>query len=210
MNNKEIKIYHVLGDENYSCWIPNRKIVYNIDEADVVLFEGGEDVDPSFYKTPQSKNPTTYSNKNRDSREIPIYQMALNKGKFILGICRGSQLICSQQDGGMLVQNQPNPSSIHMMHTFDNKEIMVSSSHHQAMYPFNMDKNDYQILGWTDNMLKYHEGGEKEELNPEKECEIVYFPKTRSLGIQSHPEWMTSEKKSTEWMQQLFLSIYNS
>ena len=109
---------------------------------------------------------------------------------------------------GMLVQNQPNPGS-HMMKTFDNKELLVSSTHHQAMYPFNMDKKDYKILGWTEKMLDFHQGGNNEELNPEKECEMVFYPNTKCLAIQSHPEMMGFDHDTNVWMRTIFNQFIN-
>lgn len=91
------------------------------------------------------------------------------------------------QPKGKLIQDQPNPEYTHKIKTFDGKELVITSTHHQAMYPFDMDKKDYKIIAWTEGMLKHHEGGNKEELNPEKECEIVYYPSTNCLGIQGHP-----------------------
>jgi len=206
---KEIKVYHVQGYSNYSCWIPNKKIVSNLDDADVVVFEGGEDIDPNFYKNPQPKHRFTHHNTERDIYEIAVYKKALSKNKFILGICRGSQFICSQQENGMLVQHQPNPSFLHEIKTFDNKNLIISSTHHQAMYPYKMNKEDYNILAWTENYLKFHEDGNEEELNPEKECEIVYFPKVKSLGIQGHPEMIVDKLPETiNWLQKLFLDLY--
>lgn len=112
------------------------------------------------------------------------------------------------QLNGMLVQNQPNPGG-HMMKTFDGKDLRVTSTHHQAMYPFNMDSEDYKILGWTEGMLEFHVGGNDEELNPPKECEIVYYPKTRCLAIQSHPESMAFDHPTNIWLRDIFDKFMN-
>ncbi len=181
---KQRKIYVVGGSHGYINWmegIPAK----NIKEADLVCFTGGEDVHPGIYG--KDMHPTTSSNIHRDLIEKEMFQLAVELKKPIIGICRGSQFSCAMS-GGILVQHQENPEFIHPMETNDGN-FLVSSTHHQAMYPFEMKKDAYKILGWTKNLSNYHYGQSfKEELNPPVECEIVYFPKTRALGIQSHPE----------------------
>lgn len=196
MEESKLKIYLVQGNTNYVNWIPNVELVDSLEKADLVLFEGGEDVDPSFYL--EEKNPNTYSNIKRDNKEIPIYNRAIDSDIPVLGICRGSQLSCVMA-GGKLVQHQPNPSFIHPMKTIEG-EILVSSTHHQAQYPFNLPTEEFKILGCTENMLDFHQGGNQEELNPVVECEVVYYPKINALGIQPHPEmlWDTKLNKPRE------------
>jgi GMP synthase-like glutamine amidotransferase len=163
------------------------KTVDEIESADLVVFTGGEDVDPSLYD--KRRHPTTSSNLARDIYEKEYYEMARELNKAIIGICRGSQFLCVM-NGGILVQHQNNPSFLHNIQTIDG-EYEITSTHHQAAFPFVLPKENYQILGWTDKMLPFHFGESfEEELNPNPECEIVFYPKSRSLGIQGHPEMM--------------------
>ncbi len=182
--------------------------VTTVREADVVMFLGGEDVSPYIYK--QTEHKFTQANPKRDEQEVKIYDEALRLGKHIIGICRGSQFVCAKQPDGMLVQHQPNPSYLHDIKTHDGKTLLITSTHHQAMYPFNMPKEDYKILGWTEGMLPYHQGGASEELDPEKECEIVYFPKSKALGIQGHPEAMSPDHPTCEWLRNLVDEFLNN
>lgn len=99
--------------------------------------------------------------------------------------------------GGRLVQHQQNPYSEHPIEVLDGKKLMITSSHHQAQFPFDLPKNDYKIIGWTNGISKFHENGEQEEMNPERECEIVFYKNTKVLGIQGHPEWMFDPKHPT-------------
>lgn len=204
----KIKVFLVYGMTNYVNWIPNCELISNLDEADLVLFEGGADIDPSFYNT--VANPLTGSDKNRDIREFKIFEQARDKNIPCLGICRGSQLLCVAA-GGKLVQHQNNPSFIHDMHTIDGTIIKVSSTHHQAQYPFNLKDDEYQILGWTKDMLQFHEGGEREELNPPVECEVVYYPNINALAIQAHPEMINSGayEETIEWFVDLLNKFLN-
>lgn len=108
----------------------------------------------------------------------------------------------------MLVQNQYNGGS-HDMKTIDGKTLRVSSTHHQAQYPFNMEEGSYKILGWTENLSPYHEGGEQEELNPPKECEVVEYTKTKDLGIQLHPEYLPYGHETNVWLRSVLNKFMN-
>jgi gamma-glutamyl-gamma-aminobutyrate hydrolase PuuD len=60
-------------------------------EADVVIFGGGADIDPSTYKEePGSK---TYSSPEREKKEKKDFELAIKLGKKLVGICRGHQLL---------------------------------------------------------------------------------------------------------------------
>ena len=62
------------------------KITLNNEEADIVIFTGGEDVDPSLYH--EEKHPTTYSNLNRDLYERDKFEH-IKPNQLAIGICRG-------------------------------------------------------------------------------------------------------------------------
>lgn len=180
------KIYVVGPAVGYANWM-KCEIVNNIEEADLVLFTGGEDVTPSLYG--EYAHPTTYYNNSRDTSEIKIYEKALKLDKKFIGICRGSQFLCVMS-GGKLIQHMSHPSN-HMINMYDGEPLEVTSSHHQMMYPFNLPDKHYSILGWTEGLSRMHLGGNNEEmvLPSNMEPEIVYFKDTWSLCIQSHPEW---------------------
>lgn len=147
-------------------------------------------------------HPMTYANQARDRYEMQQFTEAVKLGKHIIGICRGSQFLCVA-NGGHLVQHQDNPLFIHRINTYDDQELDITSTHHQAAYPFNLPKEDYQILGWTENLSPYHEDGNEEELNPPVECEIVLYPKSKCLGIQGHPEMMPITHSTIAYLRDL-------
>lgn len=80
------KIFVSDNQHSYIRWMQG-EITNKIEQADLVLFTGGEDVDPSLYG--EKENYTTQSNIIRDKKEIEIYKKALSLGKNMLGICRG-------------------------------------------------------------------------------------------------------------------------
>ena len=213
LKKKVTKVYVVGGENNYANWLPNTKIVKSFDNADLILFTGGEDVTPKYYGEP--KHPATHCNEERDKREAEIFKKAKQAGKKMLGICRGSQFLCVM-NGGKLVQHQENTRYIHKINVtfgdYKDRIILITSTHHQAQYPYNLPKWDYKIIGWTNGTSDIHQDGNEKELNPEKECEIVYYKKTKSLGIQGHPEhvnYQTNNKESMGVLYDLFNNFIN-
>jgi gamma-glutamyl-gamma-aminobutyrate hydrolase PuuD len=70
-----------------------------------------------------------------------------------------------------------------------NREIMVTSTHHQMMIP----EGRYDMLAWAFNRAF------KEELEPE----VVYYPDTRCLAVQYHPEYMPRNTAGWQYFQTL-------
>ena len=82
-----MKKVYVVGDaKHYADFITGVKLVNNIEDANIVLFTGGEDVDPSLYGC--EKHYTTYSNIERDLYEKEIFEK-INPNQLAVGICRG-------------------------------------------------------------------------------------------------------------------------
>lgn len=188
---KNSKIYVVGAGKEYANWMLGT-LVDNMEGADLVVFTGGEDVSPEFYGA--KKHPKTYCNTIRDLYEKKQFQRAKDLGIKCIGICRGSQFLCTMA-GGQLVQHQDNPLYLHGLKTWDNNDFEITSTHHQAQYPYTIPKDNegrdnYKILAWTENISRYHENGLQREmpLPLDKECEIVYYKNIDSLGIQGHPE----------------------
>lgn len=186
MANGVLKIFVVGGDDYYARWIENYKLVNTLPEADLVLFTGGADVDPSLYNEPKYKY--TSSNIARDMEEKKIFEEARKLDIPMLGICRGSQFLCVMS-GGKLVQHQENNSFIHKIFVnSEYKDIYITSTHHQAQYPYNLHYGKYSILAYSNSLSKFHLDGNGKEMNPRFEAEIVRYYDTKCLGIQGHPE----------------------
>lgn len=159
----------------------------NITSDDVVLFDGGTDVDAALYG--ETKHPLAqYPDKLRDERERILFRRAQGVKAGCIGICRGAQLLCALS-GGKLIQHvvgHGGPKS-HMVITDDGRELIASGDHHQMMYPYTA--HDFEVPAWAENVGESHdEYGKTWEGN--KEPEVVWFPDTHSLCIQPHPEWM--------------------
>lgn len=50
-------------------------------------------------------------------------------------------------------------------------------------------------------------------MNPDKECEIVYYPLTNCLGIQGHPEFSNYQRNypnDLKIVQQIFMEFFEN
>lgn len=124
-----------------------------IDLFDGIVFAGGFDVDPTFFgEEPHLKLGMTY--RKRDIFEIALLKRAYEKGKAILGICRGMQLI-NVALGGTVYQDLSENEQIYVKHSQDapgnfpshhanvsedsrlyrlvGKRPYINSRHHQAL-----------------------------------------------------------------------------
>ena len=161
-----------------------------------LILWGGTDINPKLYG--EEPLPTTQRpDEERDNRELKQIYVSIYSGQPIIGICRGAQLLCSA-NGGKLHQHRPEHSgnlSSHSIVIYDlngvKKEIIdsVAASHHQIMIP----GGKYIILGRCafDDMP-----------------EIVYWPRTRCLGIQPHPEWMNKDHPFNLYLKDLCESLF--
>lgn len=205
MNNKAIKVYIVGDDRNYAnLFLDKIEIVTDIPSANIVLFTGGEDVYPGHYGEDIGKH--TNFNITRDKFEIQAFDEARKYNKFILGICRGSQILTVLSGGG-LVQHVTGHANgkmhkIHLMN--EDVDIDITSTHHQMMWPFWLNKDQYQILAKStiDLSNTYLNGDNFEKSLPDNfvESEIVYYKDTNCLCIQGHPEYMPKDSSAVRYI----------
>lgn len=194
----------------YSSWIPNAQVVQSMDNCDLVIFKGGEDVNPSLYG--EKRHATTHYNRMRDDYEKQIYEAARKMGKKILGVCRGAQFI-SVMNGAKLFQDihghgRPHSCSVVRVGAVQSSENfsvendmlelpMITSTHHQCLDPYSV-RTDMYFHGWSygtlDNQLRLERGFLDDSIVvPE-----FYQFGNHSLCIQSHPEMVAFNGKVTE------------
>lgn len=176
-------------------------LVSNLDDADIVCFTGGADVSPGLYG--EERHPTTMINEKRDAWEKVCFLRAEKKLK--VGICRGGQFL-NVMNGGSLWQDVDCHaiSGEHplMYETFIGerstvqRSVMVTSTHHQMMIP--SIKNGAKVWAWAGLSTKKSSGirmANKQWLFVEPktghqtDAEIVFYPRTKSLCFQPHPEY---------------------
>jgi putative glutamine amidotransferase len=76
-----------------------------LDDCDAVMLTGGVDVDPALYGATE-RHPTVETNPERDSYELSLARLALDKDIPLLAICRGAQVV-NVVAGGTLIQDIP-------------------------------------------------------------------------------------------------------
>lgn len=191
---KTKKIYVVGNQLHYANFITDHNLVDNIEDADIVIFTGGEDVHPSLYKC--KPHPTTYANLQRDMEEVAEFRK-IKSNQLVIGICRGSQFVCVM-NGGKLVQNVTKHAIRHthlITEIGTNKVYDITSTHHQMQYPFELSKNQYTCLFAAVGVHSDRYEGDGIQVPP-FEPEIVLYKnpgKPTCLAIQGHPEYMRSD-----------------
>lgn len=191
----------------FDPWNPNvmekptiKTLQKSIQDIDLICFGGGEDISPSMYghKNVASHAPTQPS--YRDLFEKEVWKLAVANNKPILGICRGAQLACIL-NGGSLIQDVRGHGMAstggHILDTFDGLKVPMSSYHHQMMV---LTNTKHELLAWITvvpndltkkvNRVYTFDVSKITVPNPLlKEPEVVFFPQTRALAIQGHPEF---------------------
>lgn len=207
-------------------WLaPEVEIVDSILTADVVLFKGGADISPDIYNNKRLTNFTRIINHTRDMVEVEHFQEAVKHNKFIIGICRGAQLTCALS-GGYLIQHVTNHVRDHKVVLKDPiipkkyHQLLATSTHHQMMYPYNINPQDYDLYAWATKLsTTYTHSIPTGEFNRKmieiREPEVVYFKKTKALAIQAHPEFVVgstnysySHRRYVFKLRQLFKKLY--
>lgn len=202
------KVYVVGPEKRYSKWISDHVLTDNLDEADIVIFTGGEDVTPSLYGC--EKHHTTWSNLDRDLKEKEIFEK-IRPDQFCIGICRGSQLLCCL-NGGLLIQDVTNHAirHTHEIYKANGRGVYeITSTHHQMQYPFNLNEEDYKVLYYADFRSGYYAGDKIPRTIP-CEPEIVLYQKEgkpKCLAIQGHPEMMRLESPTIAMLNNLINSL---
>lgn len=160
----------------------------SVEDADIVCFTGGEDVDPAFYGEEPIEG--TYYNTKRDKAEAEIYSEAVKLGKPMIGICRGSQFL-NVMNKGTLWQDVNNHAIRGGHHVVDMKtgeqRVNMTSTHHQQMVP---GPNAEVLALACESTKKLSQSALIDRKNPDlDDVEVVWYPDSLSLCFQPHPEF---------------------
>lgn len=159
--------------------------LYELKDCDVAVFWGGEDIYTGLYGQKAMHTRAGFMSR-RDFFEQAAFRFCVHNSIPMLGICRGSQFLCAMS-GGELYQDvgHAHCSGDHLIKLKDGREIKVTSTHHQMMSP---QRTQHELIGWCNNLSSSYLKEEKVS-PPPVDYEIVYFPQTRALCIQGHPEY---------------------
>jgi gamma-glutamyl-gamma-aminobutyrate hydrolase PuuD len=173
------------------------------DDVDAIVIWGGTDISSSYYKEkPHSMNQNRVGQPSqRDINEWKAMKYAYSHDIPIIGVCRGAQFLCVFS-GGTLVQHVTGHVGCdHDVVTSEGEIMETSSCHHQMMFPYNL--HNYELLAWSNegrSTVYQGEGDvEIEAMKHRAEAEVVYFPQTKGLAIQGHPEWMKADAPFVKW-----------
>lgn len=166
----------------------------DMSEADVVVFTGGEDINPALYHEEPIEG--IRFNDKRDYIEKQAFDNARALGVPMVGICRGAQLL-NVLCGGRLWQHVDNHTTGHYITDVITKEVtLVTSTHHQQMRPHPQALLVAKAGGKgrlsSSPSLCTTKMAEGVTLNPlaesEHDPEVVWYPDSMALCFQPHPE----------------------
>lgn len=168
----------------------------SVETADLVVFTGGEDVNPALYG--KNRHESTMFHSARDEEDMLIYEKCLKLGIPMFGVCRGAQFL-HVMNGGALYQDVDHHNGKHQMYDRRARQVIqnVSSVHHQMCRP--NPEGGMEILGtsyarsktrWIDD--KVCETGNTDDI------EAFWYPDTICFGVQGHPEYR-GYSEFTKW-----------
>lgn len=177
------------------------------DQASIICFTGGEDVDPELYG---EENVASYINEKRDDLDAMMFGLGCSINALQVGICRGGQFL-NVMNGGKMWQDVDGHGRNHGHRITDvntGTNLIVSSTHHQMMRP----GPDAEILATAREAKRKTAFGdtwlledtEAVEKRPEDfdDIEVIWYEKTKCLCFQPHPEF-DGFKQCTEYFFQL-------
>lgn len=188
-------------------------------QVDVLVLCGGTDVHPYTYFH-HAEYGARYDIE-RDIKEKHMIDVAVENGIPVIGICRGSQLLCVYH-GGKLYQDVLGHGGNHEAYGYSPDgtpyRVITNSTHHQVAIPNEVkgvtllwatcgkDHSVYREDGWIKNVIHcvpYYDTGDQQD------AEVVWYPEHNHLGIQYHPEWMEVGSKGRDLAIHLIKQVAN-
>lgn len=144
-----------------------------LSQADLVVFTGGSDVSPYIYG--EEPDGARGCDPVRDELERDIYNICQDRSIPVVGICRGGQLL-NVLNGGRMIQHLGETISGDVLVTTvlgdDFLEMMMRIDHHQGM----LAEDSSDVFAWNEGHSEWPDYA-------------IFYPETKSLCFQPHPEW---------------------
>lgn len=157
------------------------------ENADLVVFTGGVDVNPALYGE-ERHSCTDVPDRERDQTDIAIYQICLELGIPMFGVCRGMQLL-HVLAGGKLYQDVDGHYGDHYMTLARDNRVLnkISSVHHQMCMP--NDDIGMEILAYTHKSSERRLNITSVENGCNRDIEAAWYPEIGAFAVQGHPEY---------------------
>ena len=160
-----------------------------LEPVDLVVFTGGEDVTPQLYD--HEAHPTTFNSVFRDQQEATVFEKCVLHSIPMVGICRGSQFLNVMSGGEMYQDVGGHTGSHEITDLITGETVLVSSTHHQMMKP-----SSEGLLVASSHIGAYREWWDGQIFareQSEQDFEVVFYPRTKALCFQPHPEFFSVE-----------------
>lgn len=167
-------------------------VVNALQDADLVQFTGGSDVNPALYN--QGVHSTTWYNTERDEREVIIFKAARHLNKPMAGICRGGQFLNVMCGGSMWqdVDGHATGRNHEVSDTRTGDLFWVTSTHHQMMIP----SPEGEVILIAREATKREKKGKpgvigliRDRNVISDDVEAVYYQDQEVFCFQPHPEF---------------------
>lgn len=154
--------------------------------ADLVVFTGGEDVNPIYYD--EDKHYKTRFNSKRDEADVKMYETCLSQGIPMFGVCRGAQFL-HVMNGGKLYQDVDGHVGDHSMWDAKNRVRIekVSSVHHQAC--IQNRTNGMEVIAGSYKSKERWRNPTDKNTGQMEDVEAFFYRETCAFGVQGHPEY---------------------
>lgn len=190
------KVYvHGPGKFEYMRMFAERGLIgADIDDADIVCWTGGADVDPSLYGEKNALYKGHYmSGIDPDRDEIDARVFGYASDKFKVGICRGGQFLNVMNGGKMWQHVDKHAGAPHdLIDTVTSEVVRVTSTHHQMMRPApdglilaHARESSFKLADLDEWRIEHDHVSKPEEL---LDVEVVWYEESKSLCFQPHPE----------------------
>lgn len=216
--NSKLRFYSIYEDGYFHGTMTSLLLDYGFrevskpEDAEILVFNGGADIATEIYGELPIYRGIPALKTNRDKYEVSLYDDFVGQ-KFFLGICRGGQLL-NCLNGGKLWQHVTDHQRDHQMIDLrTGEQIKVTSTHHQMMRPH---RELAEIIGVANISgsreaevdAKVYKNLPK-DIKMGEDIEVVWYPNTRSLCIQGHPEYVPGSRFA-DWSIELMMEKYNN
>lgn len=186
----------------------------SLEDADLVVFTGGPDVDPAYYmEEGENPHPSCYVDPERDAADAGKYLACVEQGIPMVGVCRGAQFL-AVMNGHKLFQDIDGHQSDHKMYCHRTKKVIerVSSRHHQCVRPGN-GTSGLEIIAWSNvSTCKYMTDKLSVEArnneSPLLDVEAFFIRDTCCFGVQGHPEYKGYHAFAQWFLESIYHLIY--